>query len=576
MGLSRWVVAIVVLEAMLVAPSIGGGDARAAAPAPGPVVASVRSGGHADGSAGARERGNARPRPRPTPPTSLPSARPGAHAITRWIVAARPGALADRDALAIGARPLEARLGLFIASEPAAARLVRLLQADGIFRYAEPDVRAVATALPADPLTPTQWWVPALVAPELSPPAPTGQLALAVSETGVDLTHPDLQGGYVTVAGTQTGDGRHGTAVTSVAVAAANGTGLVGLWPGAPTRVYLNEGTCGGAVKALAAAAVDRAPVINMSYGFPDGGCFSHFVATQFAFGLGTVLVASAGNDFEFGNPRVRPANDPHILTVAALQPTLGVAPFSNENNGIDLAAPGVGIPVALPIGLDTTDGLQDGFSQLDGTSFSSPLVAAATAWVRAVRPDLDAAQVFQLMRASAADIGSPGWDRSSGFGVVDLRAALAGPAPLDDPLEPNDDLEWIDGRHFRRDPALLYRRPAQVIVQRLDVEEDPIDVVAVWMPKRSRLRVDAVPISGNVDLEVFMRRAKTVYYRTRPRSLIAGSYRPGTRRDTLFIDNPGPGQIVYVTTFVPANDPFLDASYRLIVRRSRLPAVRR
>ena len=115
---------------------------------------------------------------------------------------------------------------------------------------------------------------------------------------------------------------------------------------------------CGRAVKALAAAGVERAPVLNMSYSFPDGTCFTHFIATQFAFGLGTLLVAAAGNEFEFGNPRGRPSNDPHVLTVAALEPTLAAALFSNANDGIDLAAPGVGIPVAVPLWVDTTDGL--------------------------------------------------------------------------------------------------------------------------------------------------------------------------------------------------------------------------
>ena len=561
------------LGAVLVAPQLGGGLAAATPPAPGvpvPSVGQLPAGGDSSGVA------DAKPDAPASPPTSLPSAHSRQHAITRWIVAAQPGPGAATRARQVGARPLQAQLGLFSASEATAARLVTSLKADGVFRYAEPDVPAVRMGLPADPMTPAQWWVPALVPPELSPPASTGPIALAISETGVDLTHPDLQGGFVTTAGTPTGDGLHGTAVTSVASAAANGTGLVGLWPGAPTRVYLNEGTCSGAVKALAAAGVDRAPVINMSYGFPAGGCFSHFVATQFAFGLGTVLVASAGNEFEFGNPRVRPGNDPHILTVAALQQSLAVAPFSNANNGVDLAAPGVGIPAAVPIGLDTTDGVQDGFSLLDGTSFSAPLVAAATAWVRAVRPGLDAAQVFQLMRISADDLGTRGWDRDTGFGLVDLREALVHAAPLDDPLEPNDDIEWIDGRHFGRDPALLSHRKSQVIVQRLDIEEDPVDVVAVWVPHRSRLRVDAVPIRGNVNLEVFTRRAKTVYYNTPPRSLIDGSYRTGTRRETLFIDNPGPGQIVYVTTFIPAKNALLDATYRLIVRRTPLPVVRR
>ena len=237
------------LGAMLVAPQLGGGLARATPPAPGVPVPSV---GHVPAGGDSLGVPDAKPEAPPSPPTSLPSAHPGQHAITRWIVAAQPGARAVLRARQVGARPVETQLGLFRASEATAARLVMSLKADGIFRYAEPDVPAVRMGLPADPLTPAQWWVPALVPPELSPPPSTGPVALAISETGIDLTHPDLQGGFVTTAGTQTGDGLHGTAVTSVAAAAANGTGLVGLWPGAPTRVYLNEGTCSGAVKALA------------------------------------------------------------------------------------------------------------------------------------------------------------------------------------------------------------------------------------------------------------------------------------------------------------------------------------
>ena len=79
-----------------------------------------------------------------------------------------------------------------------------------------------------------------------------------------------------------------------------------------------------------------------------------------------------------------------------------------------------------------------------DGTSFSAPLVSGAAAWVWTVRPELDASQLFEVMRRSAQDIGRAGRDDATGFGLLNVPAALAYPAPVRDPLEPNDDVEFV------------------------------------------------------------------------------------------------------------------------------------
>ena len=78
------------------------------------------------------------------------------------------------------------------------------------------------------------------------------------------------------------------------------------------------------------------------------------------------------------------------------------------------------------------------------GTSFSTPIVAAAAAWVWTLRPTLDVTQIFDLLRQSARDIGPPGFDSASGFGIVDIPAALAADAPRRDPDEPNDDVDQV------------------------------------------------------------------------------------------------------------------------------------
>ena len=60
------------------------------------------------------------------------------------------------------------------------------------------------------------------------------------------------------------------------------------------------------------------------------------------------------------------------------------------------------------------------------------------------MRPELDNTQLFEVMRRSAADIPPAGRDDASGYGLLDVAAALAYPAPIRDPLEPNDDVDFV------------------------------------------------------------------------------------------------------------------------------------
>ncbi len=126
----------------------------------------------------------------------------------------------------------------------------------------------------------------------------------------------------------------------------------------------------------------------------------------------------------------------------------------------------------------------------VSGTSFSSPLVAGAAAWVWTVRPELDTTQLFEVMRRSARDIDAPGHDPRSGFGALDVGRALAWAAPIRDPLEPNDDVEFVrpDG-FFATGLAPLTTRTtrALLLAARLDTIEDPRDLYRVWLPARPR-----------------------------------------------------------------------------------------
>jgi subtilisin family serine protease len=143
----------------------------------------------------------------------------------------------------------------------------------------------------------------------------------------------------------------------------------------------------------------------------------------------GAIVVAAVGNDRQSGNRSFVPASLPHVLTVGATDQSDRFAFFSNRSSALDLAAPGVSIPVAVPTFFNAS-----GFASFDGTSFSAPLVAGAAAWVWTVRPDLDPTQLEDIMRNSARDVGPKGWDADTGFGILSIPAALAAKIPAKGP----------------------------------------------------------------------------------------------------------------------------------------------
>jgi hypothetical protein len=501
--------------------------------------------------------------------TSQPVAGYGTNSRAPWIVAATPGTASETRARARGATILSRELGLFVLPQDKAAALVADLESIGRFNWSEPDVALRRTGLPADPLSGGQWWIPQLVPVDLTPPAPGP--VIGIVDSGADTSLPDLSGGNITLQpGLPTASNAHGTAVTSAASAPANGVGIVGLYPGATTRMYPHGDTCSGATAGVLRAARDGVSVINMSYGL---ACFSHFIATEFAFGKGAVLVGAAGNSEPGSEELNYPADDPHVVTVGALNQDGTPAAFTQVRASLDVAVAGVGVPAQIPLANDVQDGVQDGYRLVDGTSISAPLVSAAVAWIRAARPNLTPSQVAELLRDTATDIAPAGFDRRTGFGMLNLKAALTARAPFPDPSEPNEDVIWVNGRHLPKQTPELRGVKSRSFIATLDYTEDPVDVVPVYMAPRSRLIVTAVPARrGNINLEVFNGAVKTVFYRVRPKTLLGSSYRRGPAKETVVVQNRAKrATIFYVAVFVPRSAQFSDATYRLTLRRTAL-----
>jgi hypothetical protein len=140
------------------------------------------------------------------------------------------------------------------------------------------------------------------------------------------------------------------------------------------------------------------------------------------------------------------------------------------------------------------------------------------------------------VVRLGARDVGDPGYDRATGFGVLSLPGALAYAAPPDDPQEPNDDIRYVNGRAFEMPSPALYggRNSTRSLTATVDVAEDPVDVYRVRVRAGRSLRMTLRPSVGDPDLFMYGPRAKSVRRSRR----LAGSTRTGLRADRLTIRN--------------------------------------
>jgi hypothetical protein len=500
-----------------------------------------------------------------------------------WLVGARPGAASQTIADRYGAR--HSGLGNYVVERSRAKALAGELEKAGLLLYAQANtILKTKQTVPDDPQSspPNAWR--AKVAPRtFMPPAvgPTSPL-IALVDAAADATHPEWAGGnFSTIPGVPV-TSSHGTATAAVAAAPLNGVGILGVWPSAralnvplPVAPGTEGGiTCASSGEAIGKAIQAGAAVINMSYGSPSR-CAAEWVQLYFGIAKGIIPVAAAGNEFQEGNPLEFPASLPHVVTVAATTPDDRSAIFSNANTAVDLSAPGVGILTAVPPALDT-DGVQDGYQAMDGTSFSAPMVSAAMAWVRAARPDLTPDRVVEAVKRSATDVvapdgvNRPGWDPLTGFGVLNVGAALQIPTdrlPIQDPLEPNDNLVWVDGTAFGKPSAPIWQGGKGVEVNALlDKQEDPVDVYRIIVGAKKSAKITVVPRFGDPSLEVFTTEAISVNDLD---GRVAKSRKSGSKKtEQVTVHNNGSKKRSYFIAIKPqGSSRYQERQYSLRVR---------
>jgi hypothetical protein len=483
------------------------------------------------------------------------------------IVVVRP----DRRAAAILRAHRARRLGegIWLVGASESAEAVRRLQGTGALRYSHPNDQvspSVAQGSQGDPLDPAPWWMPQIGADRVT--APAGGFPLTVVDDGIDTSHPEFANRRVTYLNQNyliPQEDYHGTMMSSVAAAPLDGTGMAGLYPQANLRLAdTGAGDCADVLAAVEAAVSNGPSVINMSWGFSPPSCLAMYDQILRGLSTGSLFVAATGNMRLHFSPPASPAIWPHVLTVGSTGPAGRVSYFSNEGRGIDLAAPGESIVAAAPIFFASS-----GYESLEGTSFSAALVSAAGAWV-ATRRRLHVTQLAELLRSSARDVGLPGWDPDTGFGILDLPSALKKRLPSVDPLEPNDDVNQVRAAGVFKDAAAPLTYPGRdrfSLRARLDRSEDPVDVYRVYVPPVSAVKLRVVP-NSNVDLEVFRAHAQTCYHQSRRKALRGGlagsSSAPGRAPESFTVrSRRASGEYVYACVY-KRRDVMPTAAYSL------------
>ena len=302
------------------------------------------------------------------------------------------------------------------------------LSHDPRIKFAELDRRVKSSFVPNDPYFGSQYHLSITGASAAWDTTQGAGITIAILDSGVDSTHPDLMPNLV--AGYNFYDNNsdtsdvcgHGTAVAGTAAASTNnGNGVAGAAGTAkimPVRIAYFDTTSNSCYayystvsSGLTYAADHGARIANVSYGGVAGSA-SVQSAAQYMKSKGGLVFVSAGNNGIDENI----AATTTMIPVSATDSSDARTSWSSYGTFVALSAPGANIWTTSKGGL---------YQAWSGTSFSSPLAAGIGALMMAANPSLDASGIENLMYSTAVDLGAAGRDPYFGFGRINAAAGV-------------------------------------------------------------------------------------------------------------------------------------------------------
>jgi serine protease len=334
----------------------------------------------------------------------------------------------------------------------------------------------------ADQVRQDEWWLGALHITQAQQTADGAGVTIALLDTGVDPTQPDIVGSVIagpdyTGSGEKPGTkfyGVHGTAMASLIVGHGHGPGgadgVLGVAPGAKllsVRVALDgddplladSGIVGNLPNAIAqgiryavsngaqvidlpldpgqspsalVASTAPAPPPNrlltpteLAARAAAGGSPAEQSAVAYALSKGVVLVAPGGDNGTGTDEPNFPADYPGVISVGAFNSGFIKAPFSSHRPYVTLTAAGSGMTAAIPTG----------YATISSTAAASAVVTGIVALIKSEYPALTPAQVTQALTSSTVFRPANGLTDGSGHGTADAAAALAAAQKIAGPV---------------------------------------------------------------------------------------------------------------------------------------------
>lgn len=305
--------------------------------------------------------------------------------------------------------------------------VMAMLKRNPAFKFVELDRRVKSTLAVTDPYVGSEWHLAKIGATTAWDTTQGAGVTIAILDSGVDGTHPDLAPNMVpgyNVYGNNSDTSDvcgHGTAVAGSAAARTNnGIGVAGVAGQAkimPIRIAYSDtsGACYAYASTIASgityAADHGARIANVSYG-PLAGIAAIQSAAQYMKNKGGLVFVSAGNNGI--DEKTTPTTT--LIAVSATDSNDAKASWSSYGAFVSLAAPGAGIWTTSKGGI---------YQSWNGTSFASPVAAGVAALMMAAAPSLDGADIEQALFSSATDLGATGRDPQFGYGRVNAAAGV-------------------------------------------------------------------------------------------------------------------------------------------------------